>query len=117
MATAVSPVPFGVSTGSVVGYPSRGSRYSLSAWVTSGAFTVGSRATVELVGMRPNGVSVVLGKAEPRLTSRWKHVSISSRISRATLVSLSVVILVQRDIVRGATFYVDGVRLVRHLKT
>jgi Carbohydrate binding domain len=110
-AVALTAFPFGVSTGTIVGYPSPGSRYLLSAWLKAGHFTHRIRLTLELVATTRAGQSIILSRNRVVLKRRWEHFWTFARNRLSDLVSLSAAMYVASDVASGATFFVDDVRL------
>jgi hypothetical protein len=101
--------PYGIVSAPTVGYPRRGDRFTVSAWIK--------------VADRPKDVVVRLeevgGDADPtpaaatirRINKRWQHVSTTGRVRRDDRTALHVYVTVENAIGRGDGFFIDDVRL------
>jgi hypothetical protein len=101
--------PYGIVSAPTVGYPRRGDRFTVSAWIKAPDRPKDVVVRLEEVG----------GDADPtpaaattrRINKRWQHVSSTGRVRRDDRTALHVYVTVENAIGRGDGFFIDDVRL------
>ncbi len=101
--------PYGIVQASLVGYPGRGEKFVLSAWVR----TIGRAAVVHFAATESGG------KAEPsnfiesavNVGTRWKRISARGAVAKTDRTALSLYLGVTNSIAPGDRILVDGVTL------
>jgi hypothetical protein len=106
------PVPYGIVSAPTVGYPRRGDRYTVSAWVK--AADRPKQIVIRLVEVGGDAEPRIAGATMARISRRWQLFSTAGRIQRADRSALQVNVTVEHSIGRGDGILIDDVQ-VRHM--
>jgi hypothetical protein len=105
------PVRYGIVSAPVVGYPRRGERYIVGAWVK--ASDRPKQVVIRLAEVGGDAPPAYAAETSRRVITRWRFISTTGRVRRRDRVALHVYITVERSIGAGDGIFVDGVRVLR----
>lgn len=111
--TATSALPFGVRDVNVVGYPSKGHRFTLSVWVKGFPSTARKGIILELSesGGPAKEPTRITALTTGKLTGKWQQLHATGTVKQDLRSSLNVLIYISNDIAITDGFYVDGATL------
>jgi len=107
----ITPGSYGVFQQSVVGLPTRGSRWTLSAWVKGNQEAVGQRLVAQFNESGGAASPATYAHVTTALQSKWTHVVARGIVHGSDRTSLDVYFIRLGNISRGEGFLVDGAEL------